>query len=65
MCRARLANAFQPNLTRTLEQAALQRRAFPSARVVTLPDTGHWAMHERPGDLRDIVLPFLHEQTAR
>ena len=47
------------------EQAELQRRAFPSARVVTLPDTGHWPMHERPGDLRDIVLPFLREQTAR
>lgn len=48
-----------------LEQAELQRRAFPSARVVTLPDTGHWAMHERPGALRDIVLPFLREQIVR
>ena len=47
-----------------LEQAELQRRAFPSARIVTLPNTGHWAMQERPGDLRDIVLPFLREQTV-
>jgi pimeloyl-ACP methyl ester carboxylesterase len=54
------AEAYLP-----LEQAELQRRAFPSARVVTLPGTGHWAMHERPGDLRDIVLPFLREQTVR
>jgi pimeloyl-ACP methyl ester carboxylesterase len=54
------AEAYLP-----LEQAQLQRRAFPSARVVTLPDTGHWAMHERPGDVRDIVIPFLREQTAR
>jgi pimeloyl-ACP methyl ester carboxylesterase len=48
-----------------LEQAELQRRAFPSARVVTLPNTGHWAMHERPAAVRDIVVPFLREQTAR
>jgi pimeloyl-ACP methyl ester carboxylesterase len=54
------AEAYLP-----LEQAELQRRAFPSARVVTLPGTGHWAMHERPDDLRDIVLPFLREQTVR
>jgi pimeloyl-ACP methyl ester carboxylesterase len=51
------AEAYLP-----LEQAELQRRAFPSARIVTLPGTGHWAMHERPGDLREIVLPFLREQ---
>ena len=44
------AEAYLP-----LEQAEFQRRAFPSARVVTLPGTGHWAMHERSGDLRDIA----------
>jgi pimeloyl-ACP methyl ester carboxylesterase len=54
------AEAYLP-----VEQAELQRRAFPSARVVTLPGTGHWAMHERPGDVRDLVLPFLREQTTR
>jgi pimeloyl-ACP methyl ester carboxylesterase len=54
------AEAYLP-----LEQAKLQRRAFPSARIVTLPNTGHWPMHECPGDLRDIVLPFLREQTVR
>jgi pimeloyl-ACP methyl ester carboxylesterase len=54
------AEAYLP-----LEQAELQRRAFPSAQVITLPETGHWAMHERPGDLRDIVLPFLREQAVR
>ena len=48
-----------------LEQAELQRRAFPSARVITLPDTGHWAMHEQPSLVRDLVVPFLREQTAR
>jgi len=54
------ADAYLP-----LEQAELQQRAFPSAQIVTLPNTGHWAMHERPDDLRAIVLPFLRAQILR
>jgi pimeloyl-ACP methyl ester carboxylesterase len=45
--------------------AQRQRRAFPSARVHTLPGVGHWAMHECPGRLRELVLPFLRQQVNR
>jgi pimeloyl-ACP methyl ester carboxylesterase len=54
------AEAYLP-----LEQAERQRVAFPSARVVTLPGTGHWAMREQPERLRELVLPFLREQIAK
>lgn len=42
-----------------VEQAELQKLAFPSAEVVVLDESGHWPMWDAPEELRDAVVPFL------
>ena len=42
-----------------VEQAQKQKEAFPSARIVTLPDSGHWPQFDDPGRVRGEVVPFL------
>ena len=42
-----------------VEQAENQKQAFPSARVVTFPDSGHWPHADDPERTRAEVIPFL------
>ena len=44
------------------EQAGQQRQAFPSAQVELLEGHGHWVMHEDPGRVASLVIPFLRQQ---
>jgi pimeloyl-ACP methyl ester carboxylesterase len=39
--------------------AALQRRFFPSAQVLVLPDSGHWPHIDSAKDVGEAVVPFL------
>jgi pimeloyl-ACP methyl ester carboxylesterase len=45
-----------------VEQAELQRRAFPSAEVVVLDESGHWPMLDDPEGVARVVVPFLRRQ---
>jgi pimeloyl-ACP methyl ester carboxylesterase len=47
-----------------LEQAELQRRSFPSARVEVLEGHGHWVFLEDPERVASLVVPFLREQVG-
>ncbi|MDQ3987021.1 MAG: alpha/beta hydrolase [Actinomycetota bacterium] len=42
-----------------VEQAQRQRESFPSAEVVILPKTGHYAHLENPAGVAEKILPFL------
>ncbi len=42
-----------------VDQAEKQKRAFPSARVVTFPESGHWPHADDPEQTRAEVIPFL------
>jgi pimeloyl-ACP methyl ester carboxylesterase len=44
--------------------AERQRMAFPSARVELLEGLGHWAFHEDPARVAELLIPFLREQVA-
>jgi pimeloyl-ACP methyl ester carboxylesterase len=44
--------------------AERQRRVFPSARIVELPDSGHWPFIDNPEEVNAHLLPFLREMTA-
>ena len=44
--------------------AERQRMAFPSARVELLEGVGHWAFHEDPARVAELLIPFLREQVA-
>jgi pimeloyl-ACP methyl ester carboxylesterase len=39
--------------------AALQREAFPSAKVVILDESGHWPFADDPASVANEVVPFL------
>ena len=41
-----------------------QRMGFPSARVQVLDGLGHWAFHEDPARVAELVIPFLREQVS-
>ncbi|MBX5468916.1 MAG: alpha/beta hydrolase [Thermoleophilaceae bacterium] len=45
-----------------VEQAELQRRSFPSARVVVLDDSGHWPFLDDPERVAAEIVPFMREQ---
>ena len=47
-----------------VELAERQKQAFPSARVVVLPDSAHWPFIDNPEAVAAEVLPFLREQTG-
>jgi pimeloyl-ACP methyl ester carboxylesterase len=47
-----------------LELAERQKQAFPSARVVVLPDSGHWPFIDNPEKVASHVIPFLRETTG-
>src|SRR5215217_4734975 len=42
-----------------VEQAERQKQAFPSARIVILPESGHWPQFDDPEAVRAEVVPFL------
>ncbi len=46
------------------QMAERQRLAFPSARVELLEGLGHWPFHEDPGQVAELVVPFLRERVA-
>lgn len=48
-----------------VEQAELQRRSFPRARIEILPGVGHWAWLEQPDLVAGLVVPFLRERVGR
>jgi pimeloyl-ACP methyl ester carboxylesterase len=37
---------------------------FPSARLVVIPDSGHWPFIDNPEEVVAHVIPFLREQTG-
>ena len=41
-----------------------QKQVFPSARIVMLPDSGHWPFIDNPDEVNAHVLPFLREMTG-
>jgi pimeloyl-ACP methyl ester carboxylesterase len=41
--------------------AECQRGVFPHARVVTLPDSGHWPFIDNPEAVTQVLIPFLEE----
>jgi len=45
-----------------VEQAERQRRSFPSADVVVLPDSGHWPYLDDPEGASAAIVPFLERQ---
>jgi pimeloyl-ACP methyl ester carboxylesterase len=47
-----------------VEQAQLQLKTFPRARVETLPGVGHWAWLEQPEKVAQLVVPFLRTQVG-
>ncbi|WP_431950363.1 alpha/beta fold hydrolase [Nocardia lijiangensis] len=46
------------------EQARLQLKTFPHARIEMLPGVGHWAWLEQPEKVAQFVVPFLREQVG-
>lgn len=44
--------------------AERQREAFPSADVHLLEGLGHWPMHEDPGQVAELVIPYLQTQVG-
>jgi pimeloyl-ACP methyl ester carboxylesterase len=42
-----------------VDQAEKQRQVFPSARVVTFPDSGHWPHFDDPARTKQEIVPFL------
>lgn len=44
--------------------AEIQRQAFPAARVELLEGLGHWPFHEDPGQIAELVIPFLRSQVG-
>ncbi len=44
--------------------AERQREAVPDARIVRVPDAGHWPFADAPEVVADAVVPFLREQTG-
>ena len=46
------------------DQAERQREAFPSAEVVVLPDSGHYAHLDDPEGVAGVVVPFLQRQLS-
>jgi pimeloyl-ACP methyl ester carboxylesterase len=44
--------------------AEAQRQAFPRARVELLEGLGHWPFHEDPGQVAELVIPFLRSQAG-
>lgn len=48
-----------------VEQARLQLKTFPRARIETLPGVGHWAWLEQPEQVAKFVVPFLREQVGQ
>ena len=46
-------------------QAVRQRDVFPSARVVVLPDSGHWPQGDDPEAVESNLVPFLRKAAAR
>lgn len=42
--------------------AEIQRRVFPSAQIVRLPDSGHWPFADNPDAVAAEVVPFLRAQ---
>jgi pimeloyl-ACP methyl ester carboxylesterase len=51
-----------PYLGLTLAES--QKEAFPSARLVVLPDSGHWPFIDNPEAVAAHVIPFLREMTG-
>lgn len=47
-----------------IEQAQRQREPFPSAQVHVIDGAGHWVWLERPQQVTDLLLPFLHRHLA-
>jgi pimeloyl-ACP methyl ester carboxylesterase len=45
-----------------IQHAEAQKRAFPSAEVVVLEDSGHWPFLDDPEDSAAALLPFLRAQ---
>jgi pimeloyl-ACP methyl ester carboxylesterase len=45
-----------------MQYAALQRLAFPQARIHTLQDSGHWPFVDNPAGTREALMPFLLHQ---
>jgi pimeloyl-ACP methyl ester carboxylesterase len=46
------------------EQAERQREAFPSARLLVLPESGHWPFVDDPETVSRALLPFVEETLA-
>lgn len=44
--------------------AELQRQFFPRAKVIILPDSGHWPFVDDPEAVADAVVPFLRSQVV-
>jgi pimeloyl-ACP methyl ester carboxylesterase len=47
-----------------LDLAERQKQVFPSARMVVLPDSGHWPFIDNPEEVASHVVPFLREKTG-
>jgi pimeloyl-ACP methyl ester carboxylesterase len=47
-----------------VEQAHRQREIWPEARIVELPDSGHWPFADAPEQVEAAVLPFLREHVG-
>ena len=45
--------------------ADAQRETFPRARIVKLPDSGHFPYADNPQAVADAVLPFLRERCGK
>jgi pimeloyl-ACP methyl ester carboxylesterase len=45
-----------------VEQAYRQKESFPSAEVVVLEDSGHWAFIDNPEEAAHHIVPFLERQ---
>lgn len=48
-----------------MDLADAQREAFPSARIVTFEDSGHWPFADDPERTAQTIVPFLREQVTR
>lgn len=47
-----------------LDLAERQKQAFPGARTVLLPDSGHWPFIDNPDEVAAQAMPFLREMTS-
>jgi pimeloyl-ACP methyl ester carboxylesterase len=47
-----------------VDLAERQQQVFPSARMVVLPDSGHWPFIDNPEEVASHVVPFLREKTG-